>query len=182
MQPLPVAGLGQKEQEGLTLGWRWRFWPGQVWRIVWDSRMRNNSESCDWSGWSFRVIPWQRNSQNFKTDGCRLHRGNGTGKVPPTFQAMVVLGFQKSLVQECRISWNSASFIQKMKQCLVIFMHTTQISVLLVWLLKSQAGFCSTKLNSNKQLVLSSVHLWKVHFVLFYSEKEYKLYFMQSLH
>lgn len=97
------------------------------------------------------MITWQRNAQNFqKLDGCRFHRSNATENVPPTLQAMLVLGFEKSLLQESRISWNSASFIQKMMQNLVIFMHTTQNSVLLVWLLNSETGFCSTKLNSNK--------------------------------
>lgn len=62
----------------------------------------------------------------------------------PNLSAMVALGFDKSLIQEPRISWNSASLSRKMNQCLVIFVHTIQISVLLVWLLTSEKGVFST--------------------------------------
>jgi len=53
---------------------------------------------------------------------------------------MVALSFDKSLIQESRISWNSASFSRKTNQRLVTFVHVLQISVLLVWLLTSEKG------------------------------------------
>lgn len=156
MQTLPEAGLGQKEQGGtLRLEWRWgaiRTAHNTCLRIIWDNQDEKESRNM----WLIRLELQsdhlaKKKSQNLrKIDGCGLHRSKGTEKVPPTFQAMLVLGSEKSLVQESRISWNSASFSQKMMQCLVIFMQRTQISVWLVWPLNSETGFCSTKLNSNK--------------------------------
>lgn len=154
IQTLPVAGLG--EEQGETSRIEWRVWSGQHrtqdWclRIIWDKQEEKEFRNM----WLIRLeLHNDHLAKKFTEppkDWWMSTRNKGTEKVPPTFQAMLVLGFEESLVQESRISWNSASFSQKMMQCLVIFTHTTQISVLLVWLLNSETGFCSTQLNSNK--------------------------------
>lgn len=184
MQIPPAAGLGQNEQEEtLRLERRWGVWSGHlkhVWRMIWDKQDEKEFRNL----WLIRLeLQSDHLAKKFKKlDGCRLHRSDGTEKVPPAFPAMLVLGFQKSLLQESRISWNYASFIQKMINAWLSL--CTQISVLLVWLLNSETGFCLTKLNSNKQLVLSSLLLWKVssfYFILLREEVSIIFHAISSL-
>lgn len=125
MQIPPAAGLGQSEQEEtLRLEWRLGVWSGHLnhfWRMIWDKQDEKEFRNL----WLIRLeLQSDHLAKKFKKlEGCTLHRSDGTEKVPPTFRAMLVLGFQKSLLQESRISWNYASFIQKIIDTMLGYLY-----------------------------------------------------------